>query len=188
MNGQNKFNKHKFIINLICKLFGFLPLRLNEFLWDSITHYRSDLFCGLRYCLLRTQGALLGNNVYIGTNVIIKNPKNLYLGSNVSIHSFCYIDALGGLFIGDNVSVAHSCSFVAFNHGWENLNLPIKYNEIVTKGIKIGDDVWIGCGARVLDGVEIGRRVIIASGAVITKSFSSGVIVGGVPGKVIGKI
>lgn len=51
--------------------------------------------------------------------------------------------------------------------------------------ITIGNDVWIGCRAMVLDGVTIGDGAIIAAGAVVTKDVPPYAIVGGVPAKII---
>ncbi len=49
----------------------------------------------------------------------------------------------------------------------------------------IGNDVWIGARATILDGVTIGDGAIIAAGAVITKNVPPYAIVGGVPAKTI---
>jgi acetyltransferase-like isoleucine patch superfamily enzyme len=50
---------------------------------------------------------------------------------------------------------------------------------------KVGNDVWIGAGCIVLDGVTIGDGAIIAAGAVVTKDVPPYAIVGGVPAKII---
>lgn len=52
---------------------------------------------------------------------------------------------------------------------------------------KIGNDVWIGYGAVIMRGLEIGDGAIIAAGAVVTKDVEPYSIVGGVPSKVIKK-
>ena len=54
-------------------------------------------------------------------------------------------------------------------------------NRVVT----IGHDVWIGLGAMVLDGVNVGDGAVIAAGAVVTKDVPAYAIVGGVPARVI---
>lgn len=48
-------------------------------------------------------------------------------------------------------------------------------------GIIIDDDVWIGFGATILDGVNIGRGAIVGAGALVTKDVEPYAIVGGVP-------
>jgi acetyltransferase-like isoleucine patch superfamily enzyme len=110
------------------------------------------------------------------------------LGNNVNIHRFCYLDARGGIDIGDDVSIAHGCSLVAFDHSWDDRSKPIKYNPLVAAPIEIGSDVWLGCGVRVLSGVSIGKRSIIAAGAVVTKGFYEAGIFGGVPAKCLSEL
>ena len=53
------------------------------------------------------------------------------------------------------------------------------------KPIKIGNDVWIGANAVILDGVAIGDGAIIGAGAVVNKDVPPYAIVGGVPAKII---
>lgn len=51
--------------------------------------------------------------------------------------------------------------------------------------IKIGNDVWIGARAIILDGVTIGDGAIVAAGAVVTKDVPAYAVVGGVPSKIL---
>jgi serine O-acetyltransferase len=52
---------------------------------------------------------------------------------------------------------------------------------------KIGNYCFIGSGAKVMGEIEIGDDVMIGANAVVTKSVESGMVVAGVPAKVIGK-
>jgi len=53
--------------------------------------------------------------------------------------------------------------------------------------VVIGNDVWIGTGAILLEGISIGDGAIVAAGAVVTKDVPPYTIVGGVPAKQIRK-
>lgn len=138
----------------------------------------------LACCLIKK----IGDNIYFGRSAVLKNPNLISLGNNVSIHDFCYIDAAGGLSIGKNVSIAHGASILTFNHTWNDESLPIKYNPVEFSEVVIEDDVWIGCGVRVMPGVRIGSRSVIAAGAAVTKDVRAGCIVAGVPAKVLKRI
>lgn len=50
--------------------------------------------------------------------------------------------------------------------------------------ITVGNDVWIGEGARILDGVTIGNGAIIAAGTVVTKDVPAYALYAGNPGRV----
>jgi acetyltransferase-like isoleucine patch superfamily enzyme len=52
--------------------------------------------------------------------------------------------------------------------------------------VKVGNDVWIGARAMVMDGVSIGDGAVVAAGAVVTKDVEPYMVVGGVPAQVIG--
>lgn len=51
--------------------------------------------------------------------------------------------------------------------------------------VSIGDHCWIGEGAKVMKGVQLQNDTIIASGAIVTRSFSSNCILAGNPAKAI---
>ena len=50
---------------------------------------------------------------------------------------------------------------------------------------KIGSDVWISAGARVLGEISIGNNVIIGANAVVLKSIPDNCVVAGVPARTI---
>jgi acetyltransferase-like isoleucine patch superfamily enzyme len=51
---------------------------------------------------------------------------------------------------------------------------------------KIGRDVWLGAGVKVLGGVTIGDGCVVGAGAVVTKDLPSYSIAVGVPARVTG--
>ena len=51
--------------------------------------------------------------------------------------------------------------------------------------VEIGNDVWIGAGATIINGCKIGDGAIVAAGAVVAKDVPPYTIVGGVPAKPI---
>ena len=55
----------------------------------------------------------------------------------------------------------------------------------IERGIKVGNDVWVGNGCILLGGITIGDGSIIAAGAVVTKSIPPCEIWGGIPAKKI---
>lgn len=68
----------------------------------------------------------------------------------------------------------------------KNLFEPYKTLERDSKySVKIGNDVWIGQGAGIVDRVQVGDGAIIAAGAIVTKDIPAYAVVGGVPAKVI---
>ena len=74
--------------------------------------------------------------------------------------------------------------FATINHG----QLPEERSGNFPAPIHIGNKVWVGSHATILPGVTVGDNAIIAAGAVVNKDVPAGVVVGGVPAKVIKSI
>lgn len=185
MNGRKVFKKYKPIFNVLSKILTVSPSPVREFLWDISSVFGNKISIGIKYSLLKSVAKSIGDNVYIGKYVIIKNAHEMHIGNNVSIHDYCYIDAAGGLTIGDNVSIAHNCSILTTNHQWNDSTKPIKYNNESFEYVKINDDVWLGCNVRVLAGVTISNRTVLAAGSIVNKDVASNSLYGGIPAKLI---
>lgn len=99
--------------------------------------------------------------------------------------------------IGSFCSIAEGVSFITCNEHPLNhfSSFPFRVRmlgesmpEAIDKGgIVVEDDVWIGFGATILDGVKIGRGGVVAAGALVAKDVEPYTIVGGVPAKPIKK-
>lgn len=87
--------------------------------------------------------------------------------------------------IGDNVFIHKHCTIMT--HDWASWCFVNSHSEFVPSHSKviIGNNVWMGMNSTILKGVKIGDNVIIAAGAVVTKSIPSGCVVAGVPAKII---
>lgn len=68
-----------------------------------------------------------------------------------------------------------------------------RVNVCVNVGLKdgeaphLGDDVYIGPGAKLFGGIRLGNGVRIGANAVVNRSFPDGAILAGVPARVIGQ-
>lgn len=162
-----------------------IPLRARKGLVNAFPASSSLVARALRYAALKSVAEKCGEIVDIRAFCQILSPQCLLLGSRISVHPFCYIDATGGIEIGDDVSIAHGASVLSTNHSWSDDSRPIRDQPVTMSRTKIGENVWIGAGARILAGVSIGPGSIVAAGAVVTKNVAPGLLVAGVPARVI---
>jgi acetyltransferase-like isoleucine patch superfamily enzyme len=125
-------------------------------------------------------------NLIASGALILSYGGEIKLGDDCSVQHYSVLYGHGGLSIGNGVRIAVHCVIIPANHRFDNTALPIHKQGLNAKGIAIRDDVWIGAGARLLDGVQIGQGSVIAAGAVVTSDVDDYSIVGGVPAKVIG--
>tara|TARA_B100000795_G_scaffold201456_1_gene155262 strand:- start:2635 stop:3309 length:675 start_codon:yes stop_codon:yes gene_type:complete len=111
--------------------------------------------------------------------------KGLSIGNNSGIGEFSYFGCVGGVEIGDNVIMGQYISFHSQEHNFTDINKEIKDQGVQSKGIKLGNNIWVGAKVTFLDGANIGDNCIVAAGAVVKGEFPENSIIGGVPAKMI---
>lgn len=109
------------------------------------------------------------------------------IGAHCTIQLFCVLYGHGGLTIGNFVRIATQTVIVPSNHNFDRLDIPISQQGYTAKGVTIEDDVWIGAGCKILDGVTIGQGSVIGAGSVVNRSIPPYSVAVGVPARVIRK-
>jgi acetyltransferase-like isoleucine patch superfamily enzyme len=135
----------------------------------------------------------VGGTIRLGANTVIQ-PRayldtgaggRISLGEHNSVNPYCVIYGHGGLTTGAYVRIAAQTVLIPANHIFDDTTVPISRQGLRKKGIVIGNDVWIGAGCQILDGVEIGNGAVIAAGSVVNRHVDAFTVVGGVPARVI---
>lgn len=131
---------------------------------------------------------ILSEGVHLHRDSILQtgNEGSIKIGRHTHIQPRCQLSSyVGAIVIGDDVEIAPNCSLYSYDHGIAP-EKRINQQPLVSKGgIEIGDDVWLGVGVIVLDGVHIGKGAIVGAGSVVTTSIPENAIAVGVPAKVI---
>ncbi len=119
-------------------------------------------------------GVQLGDFTYVNSGSILVSGR---IGKFCSIGAYCQI--------GPHEHPVAFGSTSPFIYGRSNiLGVPAEYDECAAPPA-IGNDVWIGSLAVVLQRVKVGDGAVIAAGAVVTKDVPAYAIVGGVPARVL---
>ena len=141
---------------------------------------------------LSIDGITLGSDCSIGKYTCIectgslKNlGKGIIIGNNCGLGTHSFYGCAGGIEIGNDVIVGNYVSMHSENHNFSDKEIPIRLQGVNRKGIKIGNNCWIGAKVTILDGAIIGNGCIIAAGAVVNGCFPDNVVIGGVPAKII---
>ena len=131
---------------------------------------------------------IIGPNTSIDKGVIIRGMGGrVRIGANCNVNAYSFLSGGGDIEIDDFVMIASHVSIYASNHLFTDIAKPMTTQDLSMKGITIHQDVWVGTGARIVDGVEIAKGCIVAAGAVVTKSTSPYTINAGVPARVINR-
>ena len=101
------------------------------------------------------------------------------IGDRVFVNSGAVVFSVLEVTIGDDVALANEAYVMdSDSHGIEGR--PVK-----EAPVRIGDGSWIGARAMILPGVTIGRRCLIAAGAVVSKDVPDDTLVAGNPARVV---
>ncbi len=137
------------------------------------------------HSLLDAGGAsiTLGHKVIVSRNCVIQaKTAGITIGDRTDIGCNTIVTSSGGVSIGNSVLIAGNCYIGGGRYITERIDIPMMDQGLYTRGsVIIGDDVWIGAAAIVLDGVSIGRGCIVGAGAVVTKDLPDYAVVAGVP-------
>ena len=120
----------------------------------------------------------LGDDSYIAAQAYVTGE--LTTGTDCTLNPFTTVR--GTVVLGDGVRIGAHTSLLGFNHSFAP-DRPVFQQPHTSKGIKVGDDVWIGSHVSVVDGVTIGDHCVIGAGAVVTKDVPAWTVAAGNPAR-----
>ncbi len=136
-----------------------------------------------RVALLRKLVNKAGKNPWIEVPFYCDYGYNIQMGDDCFFNFNCVVLDVCSVTLGDSVLVGPAVQIYTGTHPLDAQTRGELWE--YGKPISIGSDVWIGGGAIICPGVNLGDRVVVAAGAVVTKSFPSDVLIGGNPAKII---
>ena len=168
--------QHK-IINIFCKLLWFPIVFSEKIYWFVKRNIQTQDF---KNC---------GKDVFISRHCYFSG--NIYFGNDIYVGQGCrFQSTLSKIVIGDHVMFGPDVSIHGGNH---RIDVVGKFMKEITLNEKrpeddldifIENDVWIGSGAVILQGITIGEGSIVGANSVITKSIPPyTIIVGSKPQK-----
>lgn len=151
----------------------------------TVMHVALDLMPWLiRNALWKLLLRRCGSGVFFDAKVYVKFPWLVSIGSDTSINRgaefYCSLRHRSQIVIGSNVRIAPNVRLHAAGHDPDDPSLAD-----TGATIRIDDDVWIGAGAIVLQGVHIHRGAVIAAGSVVNRDVAAHTIAAGVPARAI---
>jgi acetyltransferase-like isoleucine patch superfamily enzyme len=145
----------------------------------------SDVRAGLRLLVLGGGIVRVGPKCVIDRDVTIECRGSLIVGARTVFGHHVTIGIRDAVQIGSDCLIAEMVSIRDHDHGFYDIETPMRRQEALTAPVLIEDDVWIGAKATITRGVRIGRGAIVGANAVVTSDVPAGVIVGGIPARII---
>jgi acetyltransferase-like isoleucine patch superfamily enzyme len=131
-------------------------------------------------------GIDIGDGVFLGRGTILScKDGDIVLGDHCNLGFHCEV------FSGSRVSVGRHGLFAAYvylvggGHEFERADVAVIEQARSSEGIVLGDNVWLGTGAKILDGVRVGSNVVVGANGVVTADLPDGAVAVGVPARVL---
>jgi acetyltransferase-like isoleucine patch superfamily enzyme len=139
---------------------------------ESIAHER------IRSRILSRHFGWRARNITFGRSLRISHPHSVRCGEHVLLNDRLHVAGSGGCTIGSYTYFAPDVTLLTTTHDATDMRE-------LTGPIAIGELCWIGAGAIVLPGVQIGRGAVVGAGSVVTHDVAPEVVVAGNPARVI---
>jgi acetyltransferase-like isoleucine patch superfamily enzyme len=132
------------------------------------------------------RGIDVGRFVFLGRGTILScKDGDITLGDHGNFGFHCEVFSGSSVTVGRHGLFAAQSYLVGGGHEFERPGLAVIEQPRTSRGIVLGDNVWLGTGARVLDGVRIGSDVVVGANAVVNADLPDGAVAAGVPARVL---
>jgi maltose O-acetyltransferase len=114
------------------------------------------------------------------------HSSDMVIGERTIINDFCYFENVARITLGDGVGIGALSAIITSNH---DIGPSAQRNgRWFYEPVTIEDGCWIGARSLIFPGVTVGRGVIVAAGAVVTRDCEPDSVYGGVPAKLIRRL
>jgi acetyltransferase-like isoleucine patch superfamily enzyme len=136
----------------------------------------------------------LGSGCHIGPRARIEGiheyagqayEPHIVIGDAVSIEQNVTITAASLLSIGRDTTISFDVMITDIDHGHEAIGVHIMRQPIRVRRTAIGENCFIGAGAKLLAGTVLGRQCIVGANAVVRGRFDDYSVIVGIPGRVV---
>ena len=174
---------------------------LSLIIWRTLTsvmYARALKECGTRNIVRRPLSVTweyvsLADDCYIGPGCRLegvarhgdaKYRPNIRLGDRVSMEQRCTIVAASTLSIGSDTTISYDVMITDLDHEYEAIGTHVLKQPIRVRRTSIGDNCFIGAGAKILAGTTLGKQCIVGANAVVRGDYPDFSVLTGNPAKV----
>jgi acetyltransferase-like isoleucine patch superfamily enzyme len=165
------------------------------------------LFWTIRAILYRAIFLHVGFPSYIGRPIFLSGTRRIGIGKRVRIFPHARMEAVGtgSIIIGDNTAIGQNFHVTAageliicknttisgnvfitdIDHDYQVIGRHIMDQQYIVKPTYIGENCFIGFGARIQAGTKLGKQCIVGTNAVVRGEFPDYSVIVGVPARVV---
>lgn len=132
------------------------------------------------------RGIDIGEGVFLGRGTILScKDGDIVLGDHVNLGFYCEVFSGSSVTVGAHGLFAAYAYLVGGGHAFDDIDVPVVEQARTSRGIVLDENVWLGTGAKVLDGARIGRDAVVGANAVVSGDLPAGAVAAGVPARVL---
>lgn len=124
--------------------------------------------------------------LYPGWRIEVLDKGSIQIGEDVSVGQGLHLIALGdNLYIGPGTVISADVLITNSDHDYRQQDVPIYKQPMLNKKTTIGENCFIGAGAKLLAGTQLGKQCIIGANAVVKGTYPDYCVIAGNPAKII---
>lgn len=133
------------------------------------------------------------DKISIGKNVFIRdfarleviNSGSLIIEDGVTFEQRCHVTAANTMIVGKNTLISFDVSIQDTDHEYEDLNLPVAQQPLKVSKTYIGENCFIGSGAKIQAGTILGKHCVVGTNAVVRGTFPDYSVIVGIPARIV---
>ena len=128
----------------------------------------------------------LGRWSWLGHGTKIRaHEGEVSIGAKTVLGQECTISSFQHVSIGRECILADRVMLIDFDHGVTEVERPIRLQGIYKRDVDVGHNCWIGYGASILRGAQVGDNCVVGTSSVVTHDVPDNAVVGGVPARLL---
>jgi len=132
------------------------------------------------------RGIDVGSGAFLGRGTILScKDGDIVLGDHANLGFHCEVFSGSSVTVGAHALFAAQVYLVGGGHEFERADAAVIDQPRTSRGIALGENVWLGTGVKVLDGIRVGSHVVVGAGAVVASDLPDGAVAAGVPARVL---
>lgn len=123
--------------------------------------------------------------IFPGLRAECHGDGRLFIHSNVSIGQGFHVIASTELHIGSGCLISSNVFITDTDHTYTDISRPVFEQPNIIKKTEVGENCFIGVGARIQAGTILGKGCVVGANAVVRGVFPDYSVIVGAPGRVI---
>lgn len=137
--------------------------------------------------IVNPQCISIGDNVVIreGLRIEALRGGRISIGDGSMFEQRCHITSGADLRIGKNVTFLFDVMLTDIDHEFRELDVHIQKQPYIVHPSAIGNNCFIGSGAKLLAGTILGEQCVVGANSVVRGTFPDRCVIAGAPARIV---